>query len=45
MARPTKIGSEGPPQNRRFCGVRCGWFAYYCWAAGGLTLILRAVIG
>ena len=24
---------------------RFGWFAYYCWAAGAVTLILRAVIG
>ena len=24
---------------------RFGWFAYYCWAAGALTLILRVVLG
>ena len=24
---------------------RFGWFAYYCWGAGAVTLILRAVIG
>ena len=33
----------GPLQNRRFCGEKFGFFAYYCWAAGALTLVLQVI--
>ena len=31
----------GPPEKGTFPGCKFGFFAYYCWAVGLLTLILK----
>ena len=35
----------GPPEKGTFPGRKFGFFAYYCWAMGALTLILTLVRG
>ena len=34
---------EGPPAWRSRAGEKFGAFAYYCWAAGAVTLVLTAL--
>ena len=34
-----------PAKSEILRGVRFGWFAYYCWAAGAIVLALALVLG